>query len=94
MSEFRFDFQRVRPAERVLSQTLGGEAVLLDLKSEQYFGLDPTGTRIWELIHELSEVDRIFEHLVAEYDAPADAIATDLNDLLSRLATAGLIDAE
>ena len=32
-----------------LFQELQGEAVLLNLKSGVYFGLDPVGTRIWEL---------------------------------------------
>jgi hypothetical protein len=30
----------------VMLQEVGGEGVLLDLKSESYFGLDEVGTRI------------------------------------------------
>jgi len=37
--------QRVTHFDEVLFQEVGGEAVLLDLASEQYFGLDPVGTR-------------------------------------------------
>jgi hypothetical protein len=33
----------------VLIRRLDGESVLLNLKSERYFGLDATGTRMWEL---------------------------------------------
>ena len=33
----------------VLFQEIGGEAVLLDLASERYFGLDDVGTRIRQL---------------------------------------------
>jgi hypothetical protein len=91
MSNQQFDYTRVRHADRVLSQTLGGEVLLLDLKSEQYFGLDPVGTRIWELIGELGDVDRVFEALVAEYDAPPETLATDLRTLLTRLVSAGLV---
>jgi hypothetical protein len=77
----------------VLSQTLGGEVMLLDLKSEQYFGLDAVGTRIWELIGELGDVDRVFAALVAEYDAEPDTLAADLRSLLTRLVDAGLLQA-
>jgi len=33
----------------VLIRHLDGESVLLNLESERYFGLDATGTRMWEL---------------------------------------------
>ena len=40
----------VRISDDVRFQELQGEAVLLDLKSATYFGLDQVGTRIWQLI--------------------------------------------
>jgi hypothetical protein len=73
---------------------LGGEVMLLDLKSEQYFGLDAVGTRIWELIGELGDVDRVFAALVAEYDAEPETLAADLRSLLTRLVDAGLLQAD
>ena len=36
---------QVQRSSEVLVQEVGGEAVLLDLASERYFGLDPVGTR-------------------------------------------------
>jgi len=89
-----FPVARVRHADRVVSQTLAGEAVVLDLKSERYYGLNPLGTRIWRLIGELGDVDRILEALVAEYDAPADVIAADLHELLAQLVRDGLVEAD
>jgi len=41
-----FDTRLVAPTD-VLMRELDGEAVILDLKSETYFGLDDVGTRIW-----------------------------------------------
>jgi hypothetical protein len=94
MTDQRFPYRRVRHGERVLAQTLAGEAVLLDLKSERYFGLDQTGTRVWQLIAEMGDVQQIFAALVAEYDAPPHTIADDLRALLDRLVAAGLVQAE
>lgn len=91
MTEQEFPYHRVRHGERVLAQTLAGEAVLLDLKSERYFGLDRTGTRIWQLIGELGDVQQIFAALVAEFDAPPQAVADDLRALLGRLVAEGLV---
>ena len=36
----------------VVARDVGGEQVLLDLSSGQYFGLDNVGGRIWELLSE------------------------------------------
>jgi hypothetical protein len=94
MSAHHFPAARVRYADRVLSQTLAGEAVVLDLKRERYYGLNSLGTRIWGLIGEHGDVDRILETLVVEYDAPADVIAADLHDLLAQLVRDGLVEAD
>ena len=94
MTDQSFEYRRVRHGERVLAQTLAGEAVLLDLKSERYFGLDRTGTRVWQLIEEVGDVQQIFAALVAEFDAPADTIASDLRALLGRLVAEGLVQPE
>ena len=39
--------QTVTLSPEVISQEVSGETVLLDLESENYFGLDEVGTRIW-----------------------------------------------
>ena len=94
MTEQPFAYRRVRHGDRVLAQTLAGEAVLLDLKSERYFGLDHTGTRVWQLIAEVGDVQQIFAALVAEFDAPPGRIADDLRALLGRLVAEGLVQPE
>lgn len=79
------------PSDDVLIQEVGGEAVLLDLASERYFGLDPVGTRIWALISEGRNLQSVRETLCAEYDADPARIESDLLALVSELAQAGLI---
>ena len=39
-------------SDEVVAREVGGEMVLLDLASGQYFGLDTVGGRIWELLSE------------------------------------------
>jgi hypothetical protein len=85
------NYGRVSISDQVLSQSLSGESVLLDLKSEQYFGLDSVGTRLWELLKELGDVTEAREYLLREYDVAADQLDRDLNDLLDKLMAAGLI---
>lgn len=86
--------QRVVRSDQVMFQELDGEAVLLDLASEQYFGLDRVGTRIWHLLDEHDTLESVHAALCREYDAPPERIADDLRALVDRLAEAGLVTLE
>lgn len=89
-----FDFsQALTPSEEVLHQELEGETVLLDLKSERYFGLDESGTRIWTLLIELKRPQAIVERMMQEFDVDEDTLRADVAELLTRLLDGGLIEA-
>ena len=59
----------------VLYRDLEGQAVILDLSSGLYFGLNEVGTRIWTLIGEGRTVADIAQILSHEYAADASSIA-------------------
>lgn len=61
-----------------LFKPLHGEGVLLDLSSGTYFGLDPTATRLWQLLQEHRSVRRAYEILLAEYDVSPGCLQNDL----------------
>ena len=84
--------QQVKPSADVLVQEVGGEAVLLDLTSERYFGLDPVGTRIWSLLSQEARLQQVFEVLCAEYEVEPSRLQTDLLALVGQLAEAGLVE--
>lgn len=83
---------RARPADEVLFQDVGGEAVLLNLASERYFGLDPVGTRIWTLLGQDPQLQPTFDTLCAEYDVEPARLEADLLGLVAQLAEAGLVE--
>jgi hypothetical protein len=83
--------QRIEIAPDVLFQEVGGETVLLDLESEQYFGLDAVGTRIWALIGEGLSVGGMIDTLLQEYEVERATLESDVEELLVRLSEAGLI---
>jgi hypothetical protein len=82
---------KIEISEDVLFQEVGGETVLLDLHSEQYFGLDAVGTRIWQLLGEGAGAEAVVEVLLAEYEVERETLVADVAELLDRLAEAGLI---
>ena len=85
---------RVRVSDDVLMQDVAGEAVLLDLAGERYFGLDAVGTRIWQLIDELGQLQAVHDRLCAEFDADPVLIGDDLLQLVDDLLAAGLLKPE
>jgi hypothetical protein len=82
---------KIEISEDVLFQEVGGETVLLDLDSEQYFGLDAVGTRIWQLLGEGAGAEAVVEALLEEFEVERATLAADVSTLLDQLAEAGLI---
>ncbi len=83
---------RVRIPDTVLFQEVSGESVLLDLASEQYFGLDEVGTRVWQLLSEFRALDEVYPVLLDEYEVEPEVLARDLSELLDALVEAGLVE--
>jgi hypothetical protein len=71
---------------------LVGEAVILNLKSGVYFGLDPVGARVWSLIQEPKTVGAVLEALLREYDVEPGRCEADLLALLEQLANRALLE--
>lgn len=84
----------VKAAKEQVSCDLGGEAVILNLKSGEYFGLDPVGARVWSLIQEKRSVGAVRDALLEEYDVEPEACQRDLLALLKDMAGQSLIEVE
>jgi Coenzyme PQQ synthesis protein D (PqqD) len=82
---------QAQPKDEVLFQEVGGEAVLLNLDSESYFGLNAVGTRIWALLGQNSSLQHAFDTLCAEYEAEPAQLESDLLHLVDEMAKAGLV---
>lgn len=58
---------KVHIANDIVFRDLAGEAVILNLATGTYFGLDEVGTRIWHLLTQHGSTDQIIPALLAEY---------------------------
>jgi len=83
--------QKIEISSEVLTQEVGGETVILDLKSESYFGLDEVGTRIWQLLQEQEDIQTITATMLKEYDVKEEQLEKDIQNLLTQLDKAGII---
>ena len=86
--------QTITLSPDVISQEVSGETVLLDLESENYFGLDEVGTRIWQLIESAGDLEAIFNTLLEEYDVEEEQLLGDLSDLVGEIENLGLVKLE
>ena len=90
----KLETQKITISEQALSQEVNGETVILDLKSESYFGLDEVGTRIWQLLQEHGDVKKTFDTMLEEFDVDADTLASDMKNLIDDLTEKGLISSD
>jgi hypothetical protein len=77
-----------------LSREVQGETVLLQLDSGEYFGLDEIGTRVWQLIVETGDLDRVQAALLDEYDVDPTVLTADMARLVEELSARRLIDVD
>lgn len=72
---------------------LDGEAVVLNLETQGYFGLNATGTEVWALIkaHPGITAATIAEHLAQRYGGDATAVAADVAAVLEDLQRESLV---
>jgi len=85
---------RALAAPDVLVKELRGEAVLLDLNTERYFGLDPIGTRAWSLLTTQPTIDEAYRAMLAEYDVDPEQLRRDLDGFVARLRGHGLLEVD
>jgi hypothetical protein len=78
------------PAQ-VMARTVGDETVILDLASGTYFGLDPVGARIWELMGEGKTLGETCDRMIEEYEVSREELERDTLRLAQELADQGLI---
>jgi hypothetical protein len=83
----------VRRVEDVMTAPADDELVLLRAETNEYFGLDAVGARIWELLATPSSVDGMVPSLVTEFDVDAETCRADVLALVTRLVAAGLATA-
>jgi hypothetical protein len=83
--------QTIMLSPEVISQEVSGETVLLDLNSENYFGLDEVGTRIWQLVQQSATLQEVYDTLLAEYEVEPAVLLQDLDRLLADIQAAGLV---
>ncbi len=77
--------QKVSISDTVCSQGVDGEMVLLDLESENYFGLDAVAGDIWKLLKEGETLQSAYDRLLNMYDVQPEQLRSDMVQFVDQL---------
>ena len=80
--------------EEVLFREIGGEAVILNIKTGKYYGLNEMGARIWARLLEKGSLQAACQALLEEYDVSEAQLQADMLQLVEGLAEKGLLTVE
>ena len=82
---------RVEVPKHVLVRIVEKESVFLNLETECYYGLDETGTRMWQVVTAAPSIENAYEELLSEFDVEEELLRQNLSELLGRLVELGLL---
>ncbi|MEA2570577.1 MAG: hypothetical protein QOI24_2578 [Acidobacteriota bacterium] len=84
---------RFRIRDGVMFNRVGDEIVLLDLDKGTYLGLDPVGSRFWELVTANASLGEAIETMLGEYEVARPELEADVDELVDDLARNELLTA-
>jgi hypothetical protein len=77
----------------IASKVIDGEAILINLRTGAYYSLRDAGALVWHGLREQRTRDEILDLLSTRYAEAGDALAADLDHLLTHLAAENLVRA-
>ena len=80
-----------RPSEDVVFRQLNDEVVLVHLKTNQIYALNPTAARFWQLLDEGLDAAAIRRTLTAEFDVEDAVVDREMAAMLRSLAAERLV---
>lgn len=83
----------IHKPEHVVMRELEDEAILLNLETERYFGLDEIGTRMWTELVASPSVEGACEVLEREFEVEPATLRRDVDALVAQLVDSGLLEA-
>jgi outer membrane protein assembly factor BamB len=79
------------PAPTVREVTTEDGTVLLDVDQGRFYGLNPTGTTVWQLLAQGRSIEQITGDLAARFDAHPDRIRGDVDTIVTQLRDRSLL---
>jgi hypothetical protein len=75
-----------------VSCPLGDESAILNMKNSVYYGLNPVGAQIWNLLRRPRSVRELRDAILDEYEVEPQQCERDVLDLLEQMKSEGLVE--
>jgi len=69
----------------MLTSNIGEEVVMMSIDNSAYYGLDPIGSQIWEMIAEPIQVSDLCAQLLNHYEVSEKDCQRDVLNLLNHM---------
>jgi len=76
---------RVILNENIFAQEVDGEMVLMDMQSEEYFGLDSIGVVFWQTLQKKAKLQESLDELLDMFDVDEEVLKKDLIVFVEKL---------
>ncbi len=84
----------VSQIDDIVASDIDDEKVMMSIEKGEYFGLDPIGSRVWELIENPVRVSALIDELLLKYDVDRETCEDDVLAFLRELHEAGIVRIE
>jgi hypothetical protein len=75
----------------IIDGALDGNLVMMHIGIGKYFGLNPVGKRIWEILEQPRHFEEITDILQAEFEVTPEQCKEDVQDFLNKMEKANII---
>ncbi|OGS13003.1 MAG: hypothetical protein A2234_08235 [Elusimicrobia bacterium RIFOXYA2_FULL_58_8] len=82
---------RWSPSPDIASRKVANEIVLLNVKTSDYYSVNPTASLVWDLVRKDKGLQEILAAMEAEFDADPEKIKKDVLRLLKALESENII---
>jgi len=79
-------------AKDVIFEAVDDQVVLLSLDGGRYYKLNGSGSRVWALIEEHGELEKVQDAMAGEFEADEADVRRDVATLVADLQAHGLIE--
>lgn len=81
----------VNQSEDIVASDIDDEKVMMSIEKGQYYGLDPIGTCVWNLIEKPVQVSELIDALLLEFDVDRETCEKDVLVFLEEIKEDGIL---
>jgi hypothetical protein len=82
----------MKRSDAAMARRVDDDAVILDITSGQFFGINDVGALVWDLLEHDTTRDALVNAVTAEFDVDSEQAGDDIDALIAQLSNAGLVE--